>query len=131
MGPIQAIKTCFSKYGKFDGRAQRSEYWWWQLLAAIVMSPFIFASESGGSFSGIAIASLIGLLAILVPTIAVTVRRLHDMDKPGWWYFINFIPYVGGLVLMVICIRKGTDGSNQYGDDPLKPSAQELEEVFS
>lgn len=102
------------KYAVFEGRASRKEYWMFVLFNIII---------------SLAISSLFGLmkvpalaciysLAILVPSIAVTVRRLHDIGKAGTWYFIVFVPIIGGIWLIVLLATAGTTGSNQYGDDP-------------
>ena len=58
-------------------------------------------------------------LAVILPALAVTVRRLHDTNRSGWWILVNLIPYVGGLVLLVLCAFAGTSGPNRYGDEPL------------
>ncbi|GAA1983055.1 DUF805 domain-containing protein [Isoptericola halotolerans] len=125
----EAIKTVFSKYATFSGRARRSEYWFWALfmvLVAIVLS--IFVSATGGLEIDTAtmtpvfgatyfVATLVNL-ALLLPTIAVTVRRLHDQDKSGFWYFIVFVPFVGPIILLVFMFLEGTRGPNQFGPDP-------------
>ena len=84
-----AVRTVLQqKYADFNGRAPRSEYWWW-------------------------------VLGVIVPTIAVGIRRLHDIDKPGWWLLIGLVPFVGGLILIYFFVQKGTSGPNQFGEDPL------------
>ncbi len=131
MGPVQAVKSGFKRYVDFKGRSSRSEYWWWQLLVAIVFLPAIVAAEGNLADSPLIIASTIGIFLMLIPTIAITMRRLHDQDMSAWWYLLNFVPYIGGLVLVVICIRKGTVGANRFGEDPLQPTGENLQEVFS
>ena len=69
-------------------------------------------------------------LGIIVPGIAVTVRRLHDRDMSGWFYLLVFIPYLGGLILFVITLLPGTPGENRYGDDPINPDQGQLDQVF-
>ncbi|MEU6868091.1 DUF805 domain-containing protein [Streptomyces sp. NPDC046876] len=103
------------KYADFSGRARRQEFWMFFLLnmaAAIVV--LIIDSVIGAS--GI----LYGLyfLAVLVPTIALTVRRLHDLGKSGWWYFIGLVPLVGGIWLLVLLATEGQPQPNQYGPNP-------------
>jgi len=129
-----AIKTCFSKYVTFSGRAARSEFWWWMLFVwlvqiglSIVDSVLFGTVETGdGSFSASTntpILSSIFSLAVFLPTISVTVRRLHDTDRSGWWYWLALIPLIGIIVLIVWWATKGTDGRNRFGDDPLNPGA--------
>lgn len=129
-----AIKTGFSKYVTFSGRAARSEFWWWVLFVwlvqiglGIVDSVLFGTVETGnGSFSASTetpILSWIFSLAVFLPTISVTVRRLHDTDRSGWWYWLALIPLVGIIILIVWWATKGTDGPNRFGDDPLNPGA--------
>ncbi len=114
------------RYVKFDGRAGRGEYWWY-VLASIVLY-FAIAIVVGIGFaiaSGLGIALLLAgfafYLAIIAPSIAVAIRRLHDTDKSGWWLLIGLIPF-GGLVLLFFYIQEGTAGPNQYGSGP-EPAA--------
>ena len=127
-----AIRTNFSKYVTFSGRAQRSEFWWWVLfvfVANLVLSwvdiaLFGTTEVTDGGFSGQTntpiISGLFGL-ATLLPGISVAVRRLHDTNRTGWWYWIALIPLVGIILLIVWWATKGTDGPNRFGDDPLNP----------
>lgn len=124
-----SVKTCFSKYVTFSGRAQRSEFWWFVLfvwLVSIVLSmvdSFVFgttvtteygfeASTNTPIFSGLF------SLAVLLPTISVAVRRLHDINRSGWWYWIALIPLIGFIVLIVFFATDGTRGANRFGADP-------------
>lgn len=118
-----AVKTCFRKFATFSGRAQRSEFWWFALF--VVISNFVLGIVDHMLF-GMAVdgqqVSLLGALfslAVLLPNIAVGVRRLHDLDKSGWWYLLILIPLVGALVLIYFFVQKGTDGPNRFGADPL------------
>jgi uncharacterized membrane protein YhaH (DUF805 family) len=119
-----AVKTVLSKYATFSGRAPRSEFWWFTLAVIIlsiivsiidgaVVAPMLgfeaFAEEAGDPLR------MIVSLALLLPSLAVAVRRLHDIDRSGWWYFIIVIPIIGPLVLLYWYIQPGTDGSNQFG----------------
>ena len=109
----ESITTCFKKYATFEGRASRSEYWYWVLamwITIIVMQILAIAVHF------LAILALIVNLAILVPSIAVTARRLHDVDRSGWWQLLVFIPLIGAIVWEV---TKGTVGDNRFGKDPL------------
>ena len=126
MGFFTAIATVFRKYVDFKGRACRSEYWYFTLFNFIV----VFALEiAGGMFRASAsapapnplIVMILGLyvLATILPGIAVVVRRLHDTDHSGWWYFIVLVPLVGAILLLVWFCTRGTNGPNRYGADPL------------
>ncbi|KAJ1682619.1 hypothetical protein LUZ63_022156 [Rhynchospora breviuscula] len=113
----EAVRRFFQKYATFTGRASRSEFWWWILVAAIVnfvlnllASIGGFALKPNGEFEigGFAVFVLIvaGLwgLATIVPQIALTVRRLHDTNRSGFWYFIVLIPLIGSIVLLVFLL---------------------------
>lgn len=103
-----AIKTCImKKYAKFEGRASRSEYWYFILFYAI-------ANILAGLLGGIASSSIV-TLAFVLPSIAVGVRRLHDIDKSGWFMLMGGIPLIN-LVLIYFLIQKGTDGANRFGE---------------
>lgn len=116
----------FKRYADFSGRSQRMEYWMFTLLFIIVISVTLLlaggldamAGDEGLFGSVFGILLVIFFLASVIPSIAVTVRRLHDQDKSGWWYLISFIPYLGSLVLLVFMCLDGTPGSNKYGPDP-------------
>jgi uncharacterized membrane protein YhaH (DUF805 family) len=115
------------RYAKFDGRAGRAEFWWYA-LANIVLYVAVWILVG----IGFAIATGIGVLlivvtfalylALLVPSIAVAIRRLHDTDKSGWLLLIGLIPFVGPIILLVFYIQEGTAGPNQYGAGP-EPAA--------
>lgn len=115
-----AVKTCFEKYVIFSGRAARSEYWWFTLFIVIVsivlglIDMTIFGSD--GILSPL---SDLFSLATLLPVLAVTSRRLHDIDRSAWWILLMLLPIIGWLVLIYWHIQKGSDGDNQFGTDPL------------
>ncbi len=112
MTPMQAIQSVFGNYANFNGRARRSEYWWFVLFVTIIESAlyFVFIPLPEVGFALLAILAL----AIILPSLAVTVRRLHDTDRSGWWFLIQLIPF-GGLVLLVFMVLSGTSGTNRYG----------------
>jgi uncharacterized membrane protein YhaH (DUF805 family) len=117
MNFTEAIKSGFSNYVNFTGRAARSEFWYWALFTFIVGIVVDIVDYGFGSGSGL-IGELWGL-ATLLPNLAVGARRLHDTDRSGFWLFLGFLPLIGLIVLIVWWCLKGTDGSNQYGADPL------------
>jgi uncharacterized membrane protein YhaH (DUF805 family) len=114
----QAIKTCLNKYATFSGRAQRSEYWYFFLF--MVIANIVASVVDSVIFGDTPVLYLIATLALLVPSIAAGVRRLHDTDKSGWWLLLGLIPFVGAIVLIVFFCQRGTVGQNQFGPDPLQ-----------
>ena len=102
----EAITTCLSKYATFEGRASRSEYWYFVLFTVLLSFATALISD---------VLNLFALLAIALPSLAVGVRRLHDTDRSGWWYLIWFVPVVGWVILIVFFCQRGTPGRNQFG----------------
>lgn len=116
MGFAEAVKTCFSKYATFSGRAGRPEFWWFALfmfIVNIVLNILSMASETIGG-----ILSILFVLGTIIPSLAVGARRLHDIDRTGWWQLIGLIPLVGIIVLIVFWVLKGTEGPNRFGTGP-------------
>jgi uncharacterized membrane protein YhaH (DUF805 family) len=115
MGFVQAISSGFSNYVNLSGRACRSEYWFWILFTALAeivtgtIDLLIGADVTTGLFG----------LATFLPTLAVTIRRLHDLDRTGWWYLLVLVPIIGWIVLLIWMCTKGTGGPNRFGADPL------------
>lgn len=114
-----------NKYAKFDGRARRKEYWMFQLfyylIMAVVFLVFGMLTAVTGSEAFMTIALgiyFLFVLALLLPMLAVTVRRLHDIGKSGWWILISFVPYIGPIVLLVFCCLDSESGANKYGPNP-------------
>jgi len=112
-------------YAGFEGRARRMEFWMFTLINAVIIVVLEIIAAVLGDNGGIIFYILVGLygLAVLIPTIAVQVRRLHDTNRSGWWYFIGFVPLVGGIILLVFSFTAGTPGPNQYGPDPKQSAA--------
>jgi uncharacterized membrane protein YhaH (DUF805 family) len=109
------------KYAVFDGRARRKEYWFFYLFYIIFAIVLIIIDGMTGTLNeetGIGVLSSIFLLAMIIPGLAVAVRRLHDTDRSGWWIFISLIPLIGGIWFLVLMVLDGTSGQNQYGPDP-------------
>ena len=110
----ESVSTCLKKYFVFEGRASRSEYWWFQLIVSpSYLISTILENEIGYLFLGIT-------LFTLIPAISAGVRRLHDTNRSGFFLLISFIPFIGGLVLLFFLIPEGTKGKNRFGTDPLK-----------
>lgn len=122
MGFGDAVRTCWRKYGDFDGRAQRSEFWWWilfvtllQIAASIVLTVLLIVFQNAGFLQWLGVLIfMIVVLAVILPSIAVSVRRLHDRDLSGWWYLLGFVPF-GSIVLLVWYVMPGTPAPNRYG----------------
>lgn len=116
MGFTDAVKSVFSKYATFSGRARRSEYWYFYLFVTLVELVLSVLS----TFLGQLALGLSGIwaLAILVPELAVLWRRLHDTGRSGAWAFIIFVPLVGWIILLVFLCRDSQPGDNQYGPNP-------------
>ena len=110
------------KYAVFSGRARRKEYWYFALFNFIIGLVLSLIDVSIGLLLGFlwfyGVLSWIYYLAVLVPSIAVTVRRLHDTGRSGWWIFIGLIPFVGGIILFVYMVLDSQAGTNQYGPSP-------------
>ena len=102
------------KYAVFSGRARRKEYWMFVLFNIIIASLLLVLDSS------LETGILNGLysLAILIPSIAVGVRRLHDSGRTGWWYFIIFVPFIGAIVFLIFMVLDSKPGDNQYGPNP-------------
>lgn len=106
---------CWKKYATFAGRARRKEYWMfvlWNTVTGIAVAVLDAIVEGCG-----ALVTLFSLAALL-PSWAVSVRRLHDTDRCGWWFLIAFVPVVGGIWFLILMALEGTNGANRYGEDP-------------
>ncbi|MEX3011193.1 DUF805 domain-containing protein [Hoeflea sp. TYP-13] len=121
---LESVQTVFSKYAVFSGRATRPEYWWWVLFNVIVsvvtdiIDGAIIAPLLGfGMYSSDAADPLgwISALVLLVPSIAVSARRLHDIGRSGWWLLLMFLPIIGWLILLYWHIQPTAPGQNEYG----------------
>lgn len=122
-------KVMFKNYATFNGRARRKEYWCFILMNAIMLITFLFSAsfitDSNSNFTSSLVFIQILIMSIvfiaIIPLFAVTVRRLHDTNKSGWFYFVSFIPLVGSVILFAAMITEGNLGKNQYGKDSKKP----------
>ncbi|HSF78165.1 MAG TPA: DUF805 domain-containing protein [Steroidobacteraceae bacterium] len=109
------------KYAVFEGRARRMEYWMFVLINCLIVVVLSVVDTVVGLFSlGNSVGALTGLywLVVLVPSVAVTVRRLHDTDRSGWWALLALLPVLGTIVLFVFCVLDGTPGPNRFGENP-------------
>lgn len=121
-------KVVFENYANFNGRARRAEYWYFALGCFLLLIPFYIIGIIGVaiqsqilSFTGLGLYFLTAI-ALIVPSLAVAVRRLHDLNKSGWYYFIGLIPFVGSIILLVWFFTDGNRFTNDYGEDPKNPA---------
>ena len=113
--PIDYYVKVLKNYVNFSGRASRREFWFFTLFNFLIsLILYIIGSLIGAETI---IRNLYGL-AVFLPGLAVSIRRLHDINKSGWWYLIIFLPIIGGIWLLIYFCSEGTTGPNQYGDDP-------------
>ena len=125
-GAFEWMILPLKRYAEFSGRSRRSEYWWYTLLLVLMsivvrllfgaspdpLNPFAFPQIFGGWLSFLLV------VATIIPSLGVAVRRLHDRGKSGWWYFILLVPIIGGIVLLVWFCQEGESGPNRFGPDP-------------
>ncbi|WP_028021405.1 DUF805 domain-containing protein [Enterovibrio calviensis] len=114
--------AAFWNYAKFSGRARRREYWGFFLIqnSVLVLCALIDIADVGVDHFQVTDFRIMPMwfALTLLPAIAVTVRRLHDINKSGWWWFIIVIPFIGPLIFLVFTLLRGTKGTNRYGCDP-------------
>jgi len=103
------------KYAVLNGRARREEYWYFVLFNIIIN---IVLGGIDSVTNGIGLLAGLYTLAVLIPSIAVSVRRLHDTDRSGWWLLIGLIPVIGCIVILIFMVQDGKPGENQYGSNP-------------
>lgn len=120
----EAIGSCFRKYAVFSGRACRAEFWWWVLFCWLVLflgvAGLVKGLEENDEIKMImGFIGMISMLIFLLPTLAVTVRRLHDTGRSGGFYFISLIPVIGVLILLSVLLGAPDPQTNRYGTNPL------------
>lgn len=118
---MQWLKEVIAKYATFRGRARRREYWRYILYYVIAFVTLVLVDMLTGTFnmeSQLGFLSGLFLLFMLIPSVAVAVRRLHDTERSGWWVLLALLPLIGQLVLLFFFIQEGDEGDNAYGPDP-------------
>jgi uncharacterized membrane protein YhaH (DUF805 family) len=130
MNLAEAVSTVFRNYATFEGRAQRSQYWWWTVFSILVswattfIDTMLFASigffHIGNEPTFTPVTTLVGL-AMIVPSLALSARRFHDLGRTGWWLLIG-LTGIGALVIFFWFMVKGDAGPNRFGPDPLGSS---------
>ena len=121
-------QAVFENYANFNGRARRSEFWYFNLFNGIIylifllLILFVASGANNGAYGTAIIGLYIGYslysLVTFIPSLSVAVRRLHDIDKSGWFYLIGFVPLIGQILLIIWFATEGTKGSNEYGHNP-------------
>lgn len=114
MSFADAVRSVLTQYANFNGRARRSEFWWFVLFNVLLSA---VVSIIGAAAHTSVLGYIVGL-ALLVPGLAVSVRRLHDTGRSGWWVLIDLVPFVGWIVLVVFCVQDSQPGANAYGPSP-------------
>jgi uncharacterized membrane protein YhaH (DUF805 family) len=115
-----AIVICLTGYFDFRERAPRSEYWFFALFNVLVsIVADILDAVTFHASTSVGVFSIVVGLGLIIPSIAVGVRRLHDIDRTGWWLLLDFIPIIGWIVLLIWACMAGTSGPNRFGPDPL------------
>lgn len=117
---VEAVKQFFTKYATFKGRTSRKDFWLAFLGVVLISMVIGFVAGLLGGLLGDNGGAIIGLLpvvwelAIIVPALAIEVRRLHDINKSGWWIFISFVPFVGSLILLILLALPAVNEGNNY-----------------
>lgn len=113
----RAVTWFFKNWANFSGRATRKEYWLYffvmmglSMVSSVTLKPYLLASQ---------LSSLIYFFVFLIPGLAITIRRLHDIGKSGWNFLFGLIPFVGAIILLVFFCRKSQEGENRYGPSPV------------
>jgi len=117
----EAVSRGFRNYSTFNGRATRAEHWWWALF--IVLAGIVLAVVD--TLTGTMGMGFLFQLATLVPSLALGARRLHDINRTGWWLLLWFVLVIGWIVLIMWAIKRGDKGPNKYGPDPRQPTSQQ------
>jgi uncharacterized membrane protein YhaH (DUF805 family) len=123
MNAFDYYLKCFKEYATFSGRARRSEYWYFTLFHLIITFALIFLT----AMIELPFLGMIYVFAALIPNIAVLVRRLHDTNRSGWYYFIALIPLVGSIILIVFLCEDSHPQTNKWGPNPKNPAVAEAD----
>ena len=118
---IDAIRFGFQKYRDFSGRSTKSEYWKWfffVLIGALILSIVDIRMHTYNFQTGGGLTSGLFRVVTLIPSLALGARRLHDINRTGWWQLLLFVPLLGLIVLMILAAKDGDIGKNRYGQDP-------------
>tara|TARA_B100000809_G_C15120418_1_gene524062 strand:- start:19 stop:429 length:411 start_codon:yes stop_codon:yes gene_type:complete len=126
------LKVVRDNYANFNGRARRQEYWMFYLFNIIfIIGIALLSGVLANLFDTPVFMGLymIYILGVFIPSLAVAVRRLHDIGKSGWFYLIGLIPFIGGIWLIVLFVTEGNTGANEYGPDPKSADNEEISTI--
>ena len=126
------LKVVRDNYANFNGRARRQEYWMFvlfNLLITIALAVICFGIGQAMDIPAITSIYVIYALGVILPSLAVAVRRLHDIGKSGWFYLVSLIPFIGGIWLIILFATEGDKGANEYGADPKGNNDAEINEI--
>lgn len=120
---MQWFTLALRRYAVFSGRSQRAEFWFFMLLSTLIQVALMVLDDAMGwvfHVDGIenGVSSTIALMALLLPTLSVGARRLHDIGKSGWWQLLILLPVVGFIILLFFWVRDGQAGQNAHGNNP-------------
>jgi uncharacterized membrane protein YhaH (DUF805 family) len=112
--------TVLKKYAVFAGRSRRKEYWMFQLFSCLIIAVLLTIDALTGMKrdAGLGLLSSLYVFGVLIPSLAVLVRRLHDTDRSGWWVFIGLIPLLGPIILLIFAVQDSQPGENRFGPNP-------------
>ena len=122
-----AVRLGFQRYTDFSGRSTRAEYWWWALfglLVGIILGAVDTYTGTVGMFGNYGLLGILFQLSVLVPSLAVGARRLHDINMTGWWQLLHLVLVIGSIVIMVLAIKPGDGHENKYGPVPMSPTPE-------
>lgn len=119
----------FKRYADFSGRSRRTEYWMFNLFNALILFGMVFLSSAIGLEDYASIPIALYVLVILIPSLALTIRRLHDSGKSGWYILVRLIPVIGGIWYLVLMCTGSEYNANLYGPNPKQPVDNELNEI--
>ncbi len=111
---VAAVTKALQDYVVFSGRSVRSEYWWFALFNILALTA---VSLLGALLHDHGVLYTLGSLALFLPALALAVRRLHDLDRSGWWLLVGFVPIIGTILMLVWFCTRGTTGPNRFGPD--------------
>lgn len=114
MGFGEAVSVCFKKSFVWEGRASRAEFWWFELAQLLIIIVALIIDQ----IIGTGVLYIIAAIVFILPSIAVLIRRLHDTDRTGWWFWIQLLPLIGLIVILVFTLTGGDEGDNKYGPNP-------------
>ncbi len=123
---MDAFKDGFRRALTIEGRSNRAQYWLFYLINVVIFMALMFAATMMANPDGtattagqaVAIVGIIYSIILIIPFLTLSIRRMHDLDKSGWWIFISAVPFIGGIWFFILTVLPGTEGLNNYGEQP-------------